>query len=120
MTDKRPSSTKLRRECFEANKLVDENGKVYMICHITGLRIDPAKDEWDAEHVIRRCLSGDDSASNLKPALREHHKQKTADDVRENAKGKRIRDKHFGVERKRSRLRKPPGMKYNWAAGRYE
>jgi 5-methylcytosine-specific restriction endonuclease McrA len=99
MTDKRPSSAKLRRACFEANKFVSGMG-TYLVCHICGGMIWPAKDAWEAEHVVRRCLSGDDSASNLKPAHVKCHKVKTAVDVSENAKGKRVSDKHFGIRKK--------------------
>ena len=97
MSDKRPSSAKLRRLCFEANKQKDELG-VFMICHLTGARIDPVRDEWDAEHVVRRAASMDDSAKNLKPALRIPHREKTKIDNSETAKGKRVSDKHFGIK----------------------
>jgi len=97
----RPSSTKLRRICFEANQQTDEHGQIYMTCHICNGPIWPAKgDAWEAEHVMRRCLSGDDSAENLKPAHVRCHKVKTAADVSENAKGKRVADKHFGIRKK--------------------
>ena len=115
----RPSSTKIRRICFDDNKREDENGRVYMICHICNGPIWPSKgDAWEAEHVMRRCLSNDDSAANLRPAHVKCHKVKTAADVSENAKGKRVSDKVLGIERK-SGWRRPPG-KFNWRSGRYE
>lgn len=117
MTDKRPSSAKLRRVCFEAHKIEGPHG-LHLICHICGGVIWPAKDAWEAEHVLRRCLSGDDSAANLKPAHVKCHKVKTAADVSENAKGKRVSDKVLGIERK-SGWRRSPG-KFNWRSGRYE
>ena len=100
MIDKRPSSAKLRRECFDANKLEGPHG-LHLLCHICGGVIWPTKDQWECEHVMRRCLSGDDSASNLKPAHVKCHREKTKDDVSENAKGKRVSDKHFGISRKK-------------------
>jgi hypothetical protein len=97
----RPSSTKLRRICFEAHQQTDEHGQIFMICHICNGPIWPAKaDAWECEHVMRRCLSGDDSAENLKPAHVRCDKVKTAADVSENAKGKRVADKHFGIRKK--------------------
>lgn len=99
--DKRPSSAKTRRACFEASKITDDTGRIYMICHICGGVIDPAREKWEADHVIRRVLSGDDTASNLKPAHYKCHRVKSADDHSENAKGKRVADKHFGIDRKK-------------------
>ena len=98
----RPSSTKLRRECFDRWKYVDEfTGRTLMDCHLCGTPIDPAKNPtgWEAEHVIRRVLSRDDGADNIRPAHTECHKPKTANDNRENAKGKRVSDRHFGIKR---------------------
>ena len=114
----RPSSKKLRRVCFEANIRTDPEGGVFMVCHICGCQIWPTIDKWECEHVMRRCLSGDDSAENLKPAHVKCHRVKTSADVSENAKGKRVSDKVLGIERK-SGWRRPPG-KFNWKAGRYE
>jgi hypothetical protein len=99
MTDKRPSSAKLRRNCFSAHRKEDGWG-TYMECHICGGRINPALDKWEAEHVIRRVLSQNDSTDNLMPVHTFCHKEKTRVDVRENAKGKDASDKHFGVKRK--------------------
>jgi len=101
MTDKRPSSTKLRRVCFDAHKIVGDHG-TYMICHICKGPIWPAKgDKWEADHVIRRVLSADDSPENLRPAHTKCHRVvKTPDDIREHAKGKRVSDKHNGIRTK--------------------
>lgn len=97
----RPSSTKLRRICFEAHKIQGPHG-LHLLCHICGGVIWPAKNAWEAEHVLRRCLSNDDSATNLRPAHVKCHKVKTAADVSENAKGKRVADKHHGIKAKKS------------------
>lgn len=120
MTD-RPSSTKLRRQCFDANKYQDAlTGRIMLTCHLCGLPIDPVREDWEAEHVVRRAASNDDSVANLKPAHVSCHAVKTAQDVRENAKGKRASAKHFGIERKRSSFRKKPaGAKFDWSQGRY-
>lgn len=118
----RPSSTKLRREVFDANKWTCSlTGRVMLTCHICGLPIDPVRENWDAEHIIRRVLSNDDSLENVKPAhAGECHKVKSATDIREHAKGRRTRDKHFKIERKRKKQWSMPGWKYNWATGRKE
>lgn len=96
MSDKRPSSTKARRDCFDANKRMDESGRVYLECHICCGRIDPARDPWDAEHVIPHAFGG----KVLMPAHVKCHKGKTADDVGRIAKSKRVSDNHFGIKRK--------------------
>lgn len=96
MTDKRPSSAKARRECFEANRYLDCNGKIYLVCHICECRIDPVREPWEAEHVIPHALGGKD----LKPAHERCHKGKTAEDVGKIAKSKRASDKHLGIKKK--------------------
>lgn len=96
----RPSSTKVRRECFDAHKWTDKlTGRVMLTCHLCKGPIDPVRDRWEAEHTIRRVLSKDDSTANVLPAHYACHKPKTAKDVQENAKGKRVRDRHFGIAR---------------------
>lgn len=100
MTDKRPSSTKVRRECFEAHRRTDEAGHVYLVCYLCGGRFNPATTTWEAEHVIRRVLKKDDTPSNVWPAHAKCHKPKTANDITENAKGKRVSEKAFGIKRK--------------------
>lgn len=98
---RRPSGAqiKARRECFDAHKWADDGGKIWLTCHICNGRIDPARERWDAEHVIRRSVGGSDKPSNVWPAHEKCHRVKTVDDVRENAKGKRVHDRHYGITR---------------------
>lgn len=84
------------------------------ICHISGRKIR-AGEAWDAEHVIALCnwLATPDQPhgnreSNLKPALRAYHPQKTAVDVAEKAKVARVRAKHLGIKPKGRGFQKPP------------
>lgn len=93
MTDKRPSSTKLRREVFDANKKTDETGRIYMDCHICGGRISPGAQRWDAEHVVPWANGG----KTVLPAHESCHAVKTARDVSEIAKGKRVSERHWGI-----------------------
>jgi 5-methylcytosine-specific restriction endonuclease McrA len=114
--DKRPSSAKARRECFEANKCVDHAGHIFLVCHLCGARIDPVRDKWDAEHVIPHAFGG----TVLKPAHEKCHRQKTSnDDVPAIAKSKRVSDRHFGIKRPKG-FRKTEGVKFNWSTGRNE
>lgn len=121
MTDRRPSSTKLRRQVFDRQKYQCQlTGRILMTCHICGFPIDPVREKWDADHVTRRVLSNDDSLANVLPAHENCHKEKTACDVRAHTKGKRQSNKHFNIERKHRRSWRPPGTKHNWATGRLE
>jgi len=75
-----------------------EGGK----CHLSGRAIRPG-DEWDLDHKVALCNGGAHAESNLFPALRDKHREKTAEDVREKAKVARIRAKHLGVHPKSPR-----------------
>lgn len=75
------------------------------ICHISGRKIGPA-DEWDSEHVIALVnwnptpeAPHGNRESNLRPALKAPHKEKTARDIAEKAKVERIRMKHLGIKK---------------------
>lgn len=114
--NKRPSSTKLRRQCFDANKKVDEAGHIYMVCHLCGNRIDPVRDRWEAEHPTPHANGGEE----VLPAHESCHHPKTARDLHEIARGKRQADRHFGVKQSSGSFRKPPpGYKYDWSSRRY-
>lgn len=107
-----------RRECFEAHRWADDGGKIWLSCAICGGRIDPARERWEADHRVRRIVGGTDDPSNVMPVHPHCHSEKTKVDVRENAKGKRASDKHFGIRRKRG-FERPAGVKFDWAEGRY-
>lgn len=90
----RPSSTKVRRECFDAHRWADHAGRIMLTCHICGGNIDPAREKWEAEHTTPRANGGVD----VRPAHAECHKPKTAKDIGDIAKGKRVHDRHFGIK----------------------
>jgi 5-methylcytosine-specific restriction enzyme A len=73
-------------------------------CHISGWKIQPG-DEWDCDHVIALInWSGEghgNCESNLAPALRGKHREKTAQDVKAKSKVARIRAKHIGAKVKK-------------------
>jgi len=66
------------------------------ICHITGRKITPA-DKWDLDHVIALCNGGENREGNLAPAIHTAHKAKTAQDVAQKSKDRRVRAKHLGA-----------------------
>lgn len=72
------------------------------ICHIAGRKIQ-AGEAWDLDHVIALINGGENRESNLAPALRDKHREKTAADVAEKARIDRIRNKHLGIKTAKSR-----------------
>lgn len=72
------------------------------ICHLSGRKIMPG-DAWDVDHVIALVNGGEHRESNMAPALRIEHRKKTARDVAQKSKDRRIRAKHLGI-RKPSRF----------------
>ena len=97
----RPGQARAKADCFEAHKWADEGGTIYLTCCECGAPINPAREKWVAEHRIRYALTQDHSTDNVWPCHESCHKPKTAQDISENAKGKRVRAKHFGLVQKR-------------------
>lgn len=65
-------------------------------CHLTGRRIRVC-DPWDLDHKIALINGGEHRESNLFPALRDKHREKTAEDVAVKTKTARVRAKHLGL-----------------------
>lgn len=65
-------------------------------CHLTG-RLIRAGDQWDCDHIIALINGGEHRETNLAPALRDAHREKTADDVAVKSKVARMRAKHLGI-----------------------
>lgn len=69
-------------------------------CHISGVKIR-AGQEWDVEHVKPLWQAGPgeklNRESNLAPALKEPHREKTAAENSSKAKADRQRAKHLGI-----------------------
>lgn len=72
-------------------------------CWISGRKITPG-DLWDLDHKIALINGGEHRESNLFPALRDKHREKTREDVAEKAVSARKRQKHIGI-RPPSKLR---------------
>lgn len=66
------------------------------VCYLTGRKIRPG-DQWDCDHVLALCNGGQNRESNLAPAIREAHRSKTAQDVAQKAKDRRVAMKHTGA-----------------------
>lgn len=69
-------------------------------CHISGLKIQTG-DAWDVEHVkpLWQAAPGENlnRETNLAPALKKPHREKTAAENSVKAKADRIRAKHLGL-----------------------
>lgn len=113
MTRTSAAQSKARRNCFETHKRNDDAGNIYLDCHLCGGRINPAVEAWVAEHAVRHALTADDSPANVLPAHARCARAKDKIDISENAKGKRVSDKHFGIVKK-SGWWKPDGYKHRW------
>ena len=72
-----------------------------MRCHLSG-RVIREGEPWDLDHVKALINGGEHRESNLKPALRDKHREKTAQDVREKSTINRKRKVAFGIRKPRS------------------
>lgn len=67
-------------------------------CHISGRRI-MAGELWELDHVVALVNGGHHCESNLTPALRDKHREKTAEDVAEKSVTRRKRAKYIGIKK---------------------
>lgn len=70
-------------------------------CHISG-RVIREGELWDLDHVKALINGGEHRESNLKPALRDKHREKTAQDVREKSTINRLRKSASGIRKPRT------------------
>lgn len=73
------------------------------ICHLSGRKIMPGE-PWDCDHVIALINGGEHRESNLAPALRDKHREKTVEDVRQKAITADKRMMNLGIKPKRNRI----------------
>lgn len=91
-TDDTPAPPRVRLRIFERH-----NG----VCYLSGRRI-AAGEPWDLDHIKPLCLGGENRESNLAPALRDKHKEKTRGDVAAKAKSYKARRRNAGVKKQRT------------------
>lgn len=65
------------------------------VCHLSGRKIR-AGDLWECDHVRALINGGEHRESNLAPALKDAHREKTNEDVALKSKIARVRLKHLG------------------------
>lgn len=68
------------------------------VCHLSGRKIR-AGEPWDCDHVKALINGGENRETNLAPALRDKHREKTAEDVAEKATVYAKRIKHVGIKK---------------------
>lgn len=73
------------------------------VCYLSGRKIMPGEG-WDLEHIVALCNGGEHRESNMAPALRSPHREKTAADVRQKSVDRRKRMKHLGISRKKRKM----------------
>lgn len=84
-----------------------EGGK----CHLSGRKI-LAGDRWDLDHRVALINGGEHRESNLFPALRDKHREKTARDVAEKARADQSFKKHLGITRPKGLIKSAGFPKY--------
>lgn len=89
-----PAPPRVRLRVFEAH-----GG----ICALTGRKIQTGE-AWDLDHIQALTNGGENRESNLQPALKEAHKEKTARDVAQKSKDRRVRSKHIGIHQSKCPL----------------
>lgn len=102
------NSVRARRVCFDTHRREDGMG-IHMICHLCKGRIDPVRDEWRADHTRRYAEGGQDTPDNLWPVHTDCDiKLKAPQDTKAVAKGKRWKEKTFGIRQSKNPM---PGSK---------
>jgi len=72
------------------------------ICHLSGRRI-MAGEPWDLDHITALINGGEHRESNLAPALRDKHREKTKEDVAAKAVTYKKKLKHHGLKKPKGR-----------------
>lgn len=72
------------------------------ICHISKRKIQPGE-AWELDHKIALANGGKHCESNLFPALKDKHREKTKADVAEKSKVASVAKHHVGIKRDTSR-----------------
>lgn len=88
------------------------------VCILCDRKIDGVREKWIVEHKRALGLGGEDTDANCGPAHEDCRRAKDKIDVPAIAKAKRNKQRHLGIK-KRPSFQKPPGVRYDWKAGRY-
>lgn len=108
-TDDHRAPGKVRQRVFDR-----AGGK----CHLCNQPIQTDKQKWDLDHVVALINGGENAESNLKPAHRDCHKEKTRADVAEKVKVAAIRQRHIGALVPPAKIKSAPFRKSTKTAKR--
>ncbi|MEP9376156.1 HNH endonuclease [Aquabacter sp. CN5-332] len=67
-------------------------------CEVCTRKLAPG-DAWQADHTIALVNGGENREANLRCVCGWCHKTKTADDVAEKSRARRVRSKHIGIRK---------------------
>ncbi len=70
-------------------------------CAKTGVKIS-AGTGWQMDHIIALANGGENRETNLQPLITKAHKEKTAGDVAQKAKDRRVKSKHLSIHKPKS------------------
>lgn len=101
MSDAARNSYATRKECFKRCKVQHERHGWVLYCYICEGIIVPSTTKWEAEHVIPMAFGGTETM----PVHPHCHKPKTAKDLGDIAKGKRVYDQTYGIKRSKGSFR---------------
>ena len=73
------------------------------VCHISRRKI-AAGEPWELEHVVPLSMGGEHREGNLRPALGDPHKEKSAEEAVRRAKADAIAKRHLGANAAPSHL----------------
>lgn len=77
-------------------------------CHLCGQPIQTPGQKWDLDHVKALINGGENRDTNLKPAHRKCHKDKTRADIAEKVKVAAMRQRHTGAKGPAGNLKSAP------------
>lgn len=86
-------------------------------CYLCKCEIQTGQ-KWDLDHVKALINGGENRETNLRPAHRKCHVEKTALDLAEKAKVAAIRKKHLGITQPKKTIKSPQFAKSEKAATR--
>jgi len=95
-------TSRIRQMCFE-RWYIEQDGRIYLPCHCDacgGHPFDPAREKWEAAHMVPRALGGSDGSENVRPMRYKCHRGETYNkDNPGMADGRRVSRKYYGVKR---------------------
>lgn len=80
-------------------------------CYLSGRKI-AAHEKWELDHIVPLWAGGENRENNLAPALMAAHRKKSAADKTQQAKERRKRMKHLGINKSKNPMPGSRGSKW--------